>query len=167
MLVVFCFLIDQNGFTQTVTNGSVAGAPAQNNGINAGNAPGWTGCGFSPDLCDVGLPSYVAGSQVPASASPDGGTWLGMADVGSAPCECAQTTITGLTVGTTYDLCFWGANFGAGTGIFSGTPATPTVTVGAFTQTYNIPLMANVWTQYVLTFTATATTENLVVNHFI
>ena len=165
VLIIFGLFTGNSADAQVVTNGSVTGAPAQNNGINAGNAPGWTGCGFSPDLCDLGLPSYVAGSQVPASASPDGGTWLGMADVGSAPCECAQTTITGLTVGTTYDLCFWGANFGAGTGIFSSTPATPTVTVGAFTQTYNIPLLANVWTQYVLTFTATATTENLVVNH--
>ncbi|UKN03392.1 gliding motility-associated C-terminal domain-containing protein [Paracrocinitomix mangrovi] len=142
---------------QTVTNGSVTGAPAANSGINGGNAAGWSGCGFSPDLCDVGFPSYSGNSNVAPSPSPDGGTWLGMASLD----ECAQTTITGLTAGTTYTLCFYGACFGSGTSIFNGGPAQPTITIGGTSQSFVIPQAANTWTLYTMTFTATAGTMTL------
>ena len=145
---------------QVVTNGSVTGAPAANSGINAGNAAGWTGCGFSPDLCSTALPSYSGNSQVPRIASPDGGTWLGLAALG----ECAQTTITGLSPGTTYILRFCGANFGTAA-LFNGSPATPVVTVGAASVTLSIPQIANTWNPYQLIFTATAATMNLVCTH--
>ena len=142
---------------QTVTNGSVTGAPAANNGITAGNAPGWSTFAFSPDLCNVTFPSYSGNSQVPRIASPDGGTWLGIASLG----EAAQTTITGLTIGQTYTLRFCGANFGTGA-LYNGTPANPTIAVvGVATTTLSIPQVANTWNPYSLTFTATATSHVL------
>jgi hypothetical protein len=97
---------------------------------------------------------------VASSPSPDGGTWLGLAALG----ECAQTTITGLTPGNNYLLRFCAANFGTGS-LFNGSPATPTVTVGAASITLSIPQVANTWTAYSLPFTATAATMNLVCTH--
>lgn len=147
---------------QTVTNGSVTGAPRGNNLIP--NAVGWTRCGFSPDLCDVSFPSYVTTSAVPPAASPNGGTWVGLASLN----ECAQTTITGLTIGTTYTLYFCGACFGTGTAIYNGGPARPVVTVvGATggTQQFTIPQVALAWTGFQMTFTATAATHTLQVSH--
>lgn len=141
---------------QAVNNGSVTGSPAANSGINAGNAPGWTGCGFSPDLCNVGFPSYSGNSQVPRIASPDGGTWLGIAALG----ECAQTTITGLTVGNSYTLRFCGANFGTAA-LYNGSPAAPIITVGSSSVTLSIPQVANTWNPYQLAFTATASSMTL------
>lgn len=110
---------------QLVTNGSVSGAPCANSGINVGNAAGWSGCGFSPDLCCLAMPSYVASSSVTPVVSPDGGTWLGLAALG----ECAQTTITGLTAGQTYTLYFCGACFGTGTSIYNQGPSLPRISV--------------------------------------
>src|SRR5690606_38181705 len=98
-----------------------------------------------------------------ASPSPDGGSWLGMAAVGSGIGECAETTITGLTVGQTYTLCWWGSNFGTGA-LFNGSPSNPTISVGATSTTISIPQVANVWTQFTLSFTATATTMPLQCN---
>ncbi len=142
------------GFTQTITNGSVSGSPAANSGINNGNAVGWSRCNFSPDLCDVGFPSYSGNSTVTPVASPDGGTWLGMASL----VECAETTITGLTVGANYTMYFYGANFGTGTTIFYGGPAMPTITIGTTSQSFSIPQAASTWNLYSMNFTADATT---------
>ena len=160
LIATFC--ISMLGFSQTVTNGSVTGAPVGNNLIGP-NCPNWNVCGFSPDLCDVGFPSYTGNSQVAPSPSPDGGSWLGMAAVGSGIGECAETTITGLTVGQSYTLCWYGANFGTAA-LFNGSPSNPTISVGATSITISIPQVANVWTQYTLPFVATAATMPLVCN---
>ena len=111
-LLPFLFIVSFyfNSYTQSITNGSVTGSPASNTGIRTGNAPGWSGCSFSPDLCDVGLPSFLSNSQVTPSYSPDGGTWLGLASMSPAGAtECATTSITGLTVGQSYTLYFCAA----------------------------------------------------------
>ncbi|MCB9224382.1 MAG: gliding motility-associated C-terminal domain-containing protein [Crocinitomicaceae bacterium] len=162
-LTIGLLLMPIFGHSQTVTNGSVTGAPVGNNLIGP-NCPNWNVCGFSPDLCDAGFPSYTGNSQVGASPSPDGGSWLGMASVGSGLGECAETTITGLTVGQQYTLCFWGSNFGTGSA-YNGGPATPSVSVGGTSQSYSIPQVANVWNLYTLVFTATATTMPLQCNN--
>lgn len=146
---------------QAVTNGSLNGAPIGNSRIAAGSAAGWTACGFSPDLCDVTHPSYVTTSQVTPVASPDGGNWLGVAALG----ECAQTTITGLSIGQTYTLYFCGACFGTGTTIYNQGPAAPRVCVGATCQNFSIPMVASTWNPYQMTFTATAATMTLSVTH--
>jgi len=159
-LFLFTFLLSIATYSvsgQSVTNGSVTGSPAANSGINNGNAAGWSGCNFSPDLCDVGFASYSGGSSVAVSASPDGGTWLGMASLE----ECAQTSITGLTSGNSYTLYFCGANFGSGSSIFYGGPGAPRITIGGNVQSFSIPQAANTWGGYSMSFTATSSTMTL------
>jgi len=147
---------------QLVTNGSISGAPCANSGINVGNAVGWSGCGFSPDLCCLAMPSYVASSSVTPVVSPDGGTWLGLAALG----ECAQTTITGLTAGQTYTLYFCGACFGTGTSIYNQGPSLPRISVvGSASITVNIPMTASTWYRYQLVFVANAATMTLRCDH--
>lgn len=156
---IFLLILSSFSYSQAVTNGSVTGAPAANSAISAGNAPGWTTASGSPDLCNVGFPNYTTTPGLTPCPSPDGGTWLGLAAISAG--ERAQTTITGLTVGSTYTLAFYGSCFGTGSGIFNGTPALPQVCVGATCQSYSIPRVACVWNNYTLTFTATAATMTL------
>jgi gliding motility-associated-like protein len=157
---LIALMLSCNVMAQTVTNGSLNGGPTGNNLIGP-NCPSWTVCGFSPDYCDIGFPSYAGGSQVAVSDSPDGQPWLGMAAVGAG--ECAQTTITGLTVGDTYTLCFWGACFGTGA-LFNSGPSNPEICVGGTCQTFTIPMAANTWNLYTMTFTAANATEVLSCN---
>ena len=167
-LLPFLFIVSFyfNSYTQSITNGSVTGSPASNSGISTGNAPGWSGCSFSPDLCDVGLPSFLSTSQVTPSYSPDGGTWLGLASMSPAGAtECATTSITGLTVGQSYTLYFCAACFGSGASICNNSPATPTIAVGATSQLYTIPMAAGTWISCSLPFTATASTMALEAKH--
>jgi len=145
---------------QVVQNGSVTGSSAANSGINNGLAAFWSGCSFSPDLCDPSRPSYLTTSQVTPSYSPDGGTWLGVAALG----ECAETIITGLTSGQTYTLYFCGANFGTAS-LYNGPVAQPRVTVGASFQTFAIPQVASTWLPFSMNFTATSSTMVLRVDH--
>lgn len=147
--VCLCFISQISA--QTVTNGSVTGFPVGNNVL--ANAAGWSTCAFSPDLCDVNFRSYTGNSQVPAIASPDGGSWLGIAALG----ECAQTTITGLTPGQQYTLYFCGACFGTGA-LFNSAPANPEICVGSTCQIFSIPMVANTWNPYQMNFVANATT---------
>ncbi|MEM7038930.1 MAG: hypothetical protein AAF570_18255, partial [Bacteroidota bacterium] len=160
LLCIFFLFFAQINVAQTVSNGSVTGAPTANSGINAGNAPPWTQCFFSPDLCDVGFPSYSGNTSVTPAPSPDGGTWLGMCGNG----ECSQTTITGLTPGNSYTLYFCGANFGTGS-FCTGSPATPQVTIGTSVVTFSIPQAANTWNPYSVPFMANAATMTLEVRH--
>lgn len=146
---------------QTVTNGSLNGGPIGNNRIT--NAAGWSRCSGSPDLCNTTFPSYLTTSQVTPSNSPDGGNWLGLASISAG--ECAQTTITGLTIGNSYTLYFCGASFGTGSSLFNQSPVLPTVRVGATSQTYSIPMAASTWIPLQLSFVATATTMTLQCEH--
>src|SRR5689334_12025553 len=74
-------LLPQQAGAQTVTNGSATGT--------VGNSmlqylPGWQECALppnnSPDVCDIGFPSWIGLVTVPASSSPDGGSWIGLAN---------------------------------------------------------------------------------------
>ncbi|MBP7810107.1 MAG: T9SS type A sorting domain-containing protein [Bacteroidia bacterium] len=162
LLVISGLFFSNTLFSQLVNNGSITGAPCANSGINAGNAVGWGGCGFSPDLCCLTMPSYVASSQVTPVVSPDGGTWLGLA----ALAECARTTMTGLTPGTTYTLYFCGACFGTGTSIYNSAPSLPRIiALGSATFVPSIPMVASTWNRYSMTFVATAATMTLQCDH--
>lgn len=166
LLIVLLFLMMSCPQAQTVNNGSVTAAFASNSGIGAGNAASWSVCSFSPDICDPGQASYVAGSQVTATYSPDGGTWLGLAAMSPAGAtECASTTISGLTVGQLYTLYLCAACFGTGTSICNNSPATPTIRVGTTSQQYTIPMVGSTWMPLSLTFTATAATMPLEANN--
>lgn len=142
---------------QSVVNGSINGTTVGNSMINPGNVPGWSNCGFSPDLTSNAFPSYVTTSAVASCVSPNGDPRLGVAALG----ECARTSMTGLTVGQTYYLCFYGACFGTGTSIFNGSPAVVQVCAEATCTTVSIPMAACTWNLYSLTFVATNTTMNL------
>lgn len=146
-------------FGQSIVNGSVNGTTVGNSMINPTNVPGWSNCGGSPDLCSNAFPSYTNTSNVASCASPNGDPRLGLASISAG--ECAQTTITGLTTGQTYYLCFYGACFGTTTGLFNGTPVQPVVCVGATCTTLSIPKVACVWNLYSLTFIATNPTMTL------
>jgi hypothetical protein len=154
-VILFCCLFNFLS-AQLVTNGSVTGAPCANSGITSGNAVGWSTVSFSPDLCCLAMPSYIASSAVAAAVSPDGGTWLGIAALG----EVAKTTITGLTVSQTYTLYFCAACFGTN-GVYNSAPGVPTISVGTTSVTFSVPRAASTWYKYSMVFTASATTENL------
>lgn len=140
---------------QTITNGSMT---AGGNSINSA-PPGWIKCGFSPDVLNLGYPSYSSTSQVGAINSPDGGTWVGLASISSFNLyECVSTTVTGLTIGNSYTLQFYGACFGTGTIWANQDPSNLTISVGATSQLYIIPMAASTWNTYTLNFTATAST---------
>ena len=141
---------------QLVTNGSITGAPCANSGITSGNAAGWSTVSFSPDLCCLAMPSYIASSAVTAAVSPDGGTWLGIAALG----EVAKTTITGLTISQTYTLYFCAACFGTN-GVYNSAPGVPTISVGTTSVTFSVPRAASTWYKYTMTFVATAATMTL------
>lgn len=160
-ILLFFSLFSVSIVAQTVTNGSLNGTPIGNNRI--ASAAGWSRCSGSPDLCNTTFPSYLTTSQVTPSNSPDGGNWLGLASISAG--ECAQTTITGLTIGNSYTLYFCGASFGTGSSLFNQSPVLPTVRVGATAQTYSITMAANTWVPLQLPFVATATTMTLQCEH--
>ena len=120
--LIICILFYNWVSAQLVTNGSLTGAPCANSGITSGNAAGWSTVSFSPDLCCLAMPSYIASSAVAAAVSPDGGTWLGIAALG----EVAKTTITGLTISQTYTLYFCAAYMATSVPEFRGPALTGT-----------------------------------------
>ncbi len=156
LYLVLDLVLFHAAYSQSVVNGSLDCVSTGNNMINPSNIAGWTVCAGSPDLTDNGFASYVAGSQVTSCSSPDGDPRLGLASLSSS--ECAQTSITGLTVGETYYLCFYGACFGTGTTLFNSGPVEPVVCVGGTCITLNIPMTACNWELYSLTFVADNTT---------
>ncbi len=85
---------------------------------NAGLPPGWTAINPSPDTMDennnVGFNQNTF--QATPSPSPDGGTWVGMATDGISIFESFGQTVNGFSIGTTYDVSWYHANFGHGFG---------------------------------------------------
>src|SRR5690348_13656513 len=80
-LLALALLIAGASKAQTVTNGSATGT--------VGNSmlqylPGWAECdqppNNSPDVCDMTMPSWIGLVTVPAAPSPDGGSWIGLAN---------------------------------------------------------------------------------------
>lgn len=102
-----------------VINGSLTGVPTSN-----GVPSGWATLSNSPDTNDlthnVGQTSnpFVA---APSGPSPDGGTWVGLArniNYAGFPTyvESFGQTLTGLSIGTTYDISWYAGNFGVMSG---------------------------------------------------
>ncbi len=95
-----------------VSNGSLT-AETVNNGVPAS----WMALLGTPDVMDafnnVGLPNTQRFGAAPASASPDGGTWVGLG-VNSEQkyTERFGQTLTGLAVGQTYQVSWFEGNFG-------------------------------------------------------
>lgn len=93
-----------------VINGSLTGPIA-----NMGTPSGWTILEGTPDTMDGGNNVGVAGATdfgvAPASASPDGGTWVGIGMNGSYVERFGQT-LSGLSIGQTYTVSWFAGNFG-------------------------------------------------------
>jgi hypothetical protein len=93
-----------------VVNGSLTGPIA-----NGQVPPGWTALQQSPDTMDqfnnVGVSGYLDFGATP-SASPDGGTWVGMARDETGFIEEFGQAVSGLSANQAYELSWYGANFG-------------------------------------------------------
>ncbi|MBS1582573.1 MAG: gliding motility-associated C-terminal domain-containing protein [Bacteroidetes bacterium] len=154
---------------QTVTNGSVTG-PVGNSMVWA--LPGWTACSQpsnnSPDVLDMSFASWNGSTTVTPTASPDGGSWLGLANgVDPVEQECVSGAMTGLTVGSSYQLRFWGACFGSGPGSYAnGSPVVLTLTIGTSQQEFIIPMAAGTWLPLAMCFTADATEMDFTMQTF-
>ncbi|MEP6781769.1 MAG: PEP-CTERM sorting domain-containing protein [Gemmatimonadaceae bacterium] len=95
---------------QQFTNGSLTGPIAN------GNVPtGWSTLLNSPDTVDpnnnVGVPGLHAFGATP-SASPNGGTWVGVGAQSGGYNEAFGQTVAGLTVGQSYTVSWFASNFG-------------------------------------------------------
>lgn len=152
-------LVASTNQAQTVVNGSATG-PVGNSALT--DLPGWLACNEpsnnSPDVCDMSFTSWNGGTTVTAAASPDGGSWIGLANgVDPVEQECVIGHMTGLVAGNDYDLRFYGACFGTGEDMYAnGEPAIVTVFVGTTEQEIVLPMVAEQWTLQTIGFTATA-----------
>lgn len=92
-------------------NGSLTG-PVANGGVPSG----WTTFSFSPDTMDQNNNAGVGGLGgfgATPSASPDGGTWVGIADIPETGfLEMFGQMVAGFTLGETYVISWYQANFG-------------------------------------------------------
>lgn len=125
-LVAAFALVAGPSHAATIVNGSLSGPL----GLDA-VPPGWTIARQSPDTNDVGhigdvplgvdTPSFgiLNYAVAPSGPSPDGGTWVRLGaeldlNVDGAPFqEAFGQTISGLTVGASYELSWYASNFGA------------------------------------------------------
>ena len=147
---------------QTVTNGSLTGTTG-----NSVTPPGWTNVnGYNPgsgigswpsvDLLDIAFSDWSGSSTVTPAPSPNGGTWAGISSLPpNFENEAIEQVVPGFTIGTTYQLSFYVANFGGSpfddpgvvTGYINGTAV-------AVSPTLN--LVPSVWTYVSGTFIASA-----------
>ena len=136
---------------------TLSAAPVVNNGVFAGctvgvaTMPGWTVSGADTSLCQPGTPNLGAGD-------PAGSNWAELNAGPGAPVTLSQT-ITGFTVGTVYQVDFdirsgfscCGSSTTPGAGVSIG-GASDLLAIGNNTT----------WTPEVFYFTATSTSETLI-----
>lgn len=152
-----------DAYSQTVVNGSFTGVTG-----NSMTPPGWTNVnGYNPgtsigvfpsvDVLDINFTAYFNNAAVAVSPSPDGGTWTGLSSIPpDFENEAIEQVVTGFTIGQTYELSFYAANFG-GTPFIDPGVVTAYVNGTAVAASPTLNLVANVWTTVTGTFVATAT----------
>lgn len=147
-----------------VVNGSLSGVHS-----NMGLPSGWSVLEGTPDTVDgqnnVGVDGAVDFGVAP-SASPDGGTWVGLGINGSYVERFGQV-LSGLSVGQTYTVSWFSGNFGLNrTGgsapiQYLGANAIDVLLDGvSIGQGATLGLSSN-WLSESLTFTATAANQQL------
>lgn len=148
-----------------VINGSLTGSIA-----NMGLPAGWKVLEGTPDTMDgannVGVTGALDFAVAPASASPDGGTWVGLGINGSYVERFGQV-ISGLSVGQTYTVSWFAGNFGlnqtSGTSPiqYLGSNAINVMLDGvSIGQGATLSLAPN-WLSQSLTFTAVSASQQL------
>jgi hypothetical protein len=110
---------------------SASAAPLLVNGSLTGQAvggfsqvpSGWTAVTPTPDTSNETYLAHGNGLHytyvAAVSASPDGGTWVGMVGMPPSFSESIGQTVSGFTIGNSYTLSWYHANFGLGV---DGTP---------------------------------------------
>lgn len=157
--------------SQIVTNGSFNNATG--NSVTPagwanvlGNNPG-PGTGVNPtvDVLGGGFTSYSGNSVVPASPSPEGGTWVGLSSIQNFENEAIQQNVPGFVIGQTYQVQMWVANFGGPNFSDPGTITVYANNVAVVTSPV-LNLTANAWIQITGTFVATATNMVIQIDAF-
>lgn len=143
-----------------VVNGSLNGSIANN------DVPtGWTVLAGTPDTMDttsnVGVSGWLSFGVAP-TASPDGGTWVGLG-AKSDYIESIGQTLSGLSVGQTYTVSWQAANFGVNNSIDSylGSNAIGVMLDGASIGQGATLTLSSSWATQSLTFVATSASQLL------
>ena len=160
LLVAFSAFAGATAQAQVV-NGSLTG-PISNGGV----PPSWTLLAGSPDTMDAGNNVGVAGLQgfgaVP-SATPNGGTWVGMgSDVGFI--ETFGQTVSGLTVGAQYTISWFDGNFGYAPASYINANAVRVLIDGVSIGTGATHGLGSAWFSESVFFTPTASSHQLSFN---
>ncbi|MEO1012879.1 MAG: hypothetical protein AAFX53_16390 [Bacteroidota bacterium] len=166
-LTPFDFSSDADGTFESLS--SVASNDFYNSNMNSGS--GWSDSGGSPDSWVSPMPNTGSGIWAGLAdgmpPSPDGGVFVGGWVRASSFGEAFTTQITGLSIGEIYVLKFYQAN----AGMDGRTPVSTTQrarwNVAFGSQTFFSTSMDykgegnQIWIEEEMTFTATATTQNL------
>jgi hypothetical protein len=141
-----------------VTNGSLTG-PIANSTVPSG----WTIYSPSPDTNAI---NAAAGSTslsyaIPATNSPDGGTWVGLADNGgNGFSEIFGQTVGGFTPGNTYSISWDVAHFGFQSG-YTAADAIGVTVNGSNIGSGSVHAVGPGWTHESLQFVASGASQDI------
>ncbi|MES2206266.1 MAG: PEP-CTERM sorting domain-containing protein [Pseudomonadota bacterium] len=157
LIAAGCWLASSTVHAQVV-NGSLTGPIA-----NTSVPDGWININNTADTMDANNNVGVAGladfSATP-SASPDGGTWVGVG-ADSAYIETFGQHLTGLTVGQTYSVSWHDANFGVESLGYNNPNSFKALIDGTSIGSGGIRSVGTSWYDESVSFTATASTATL------
>jgi hypothetical protein len=154
---LFYFFVSTANAIPIITNGSLTGS------LSNGSVPlGWSILSPSPDTIDEFSNVGFLGNntfQTTPSASPDGGTWIGMASSPSI-LESFGQLVTGFSIGLNYDLAWYHANFGHDYGYHQAN-AIQVLIDGNVLGNGTVLAIGVDWFNEILSFTATSTSHQI------
>ncbi|WP_336733318.1 hypothetical protein [Chryseobacterium sp. VD8] len=151
-----------------INNGSMNGIAGQSNtpagwAASIGYTPNNTALNSpTPDVLSTSFTAFSNNAAVAVSPSPDGGTWVGISSTVSEN-EAIKQIITNLVIGHQYSFTMYVANFGGGSFVAPGKISVwiNGVKVG---ESPTLALQANVWTTMNVSFTATTTSAEFLID---